>query len=1251
MPLGIRYPKGWETGQTKNPSFADQWFFQTTNVNTTPYTRNIPGASIPVAPRKYSDARTVVFWCCVKKDTGTSYRARLRVAPIVATPGNRNVETFTCADNQTVKLNGTNDVWTSPGFDANDLYPRTGPTTDTVLPVGTDELITPGHLIYVEFDRFDPVDERFFTDWDGPLGINEYIGYRLVIERRDGNNFTDSGTTELQIHSMGVTVVQAPANPNHAATYVSLTSGFIQSAQCPSAYGDLNMRPHYFRWVPGNWDNVQSAHLNVMLLCFNGNAREALVRLTEIDPLVSAPPGVETRNTRAEYTFEDPFVGDEQTGDVVFWRSPDLSVVLSPTQDMLLGVDFDEQNSLSTNMPLVWMEIIQRDFNLTETFHPASNGARITFAVLNDYSTPPCSLFDPTWYQSMPDDRILSRKIYAAFRHREPANPSTVTLCLDSDLESNHLGLEGTSLTLVRTGQELSSTPNADTGVKNRYGPITPVDPLELAGRRKLIWGLDDSTATSGQPGDCGVAYALNVPNSEFLDLGDLFEVGAFDPEGCAATSAGLGDPGKLYISNGSSLPKMFDPEEGAIQNAGVPTPFPDELPSYVLEDTSQSPQGGLPDGTYIYRYTLRNCCTGQESDPNPDDITVVILGGNPAAQVRFSFAGVRIPADDQICEICLYRTVQNGAFPILGKVGCFNPDETTVFVDDLADSEFFDDDGVTFADPLSLLNAPMPCVPYIVEFRNRIFGAGDIPILTPAGTVFVTNGSDIIIGSGDVDWDRCLEGKYIQVGSDCAKYEIDRVLPPEVGISPPLGRLQLVDPYEGTTKGDQTYRICGRPNRLYYSEPLEGCAWPVVNFIDVEPGDGDRIMGLSSNFDRLVIYKRRKTYVMTFGEIPALEVVVPARISSDIGGVAPRSYAQIENGTVGLADRGLALFDGRGISHVPESDQANDIFVNENNPRYVRRDDLGRVIDAVGVFYPKREQYLLLLPTVQTVRGCNLMYVWDTSLRNVTILEFCQEFQSMVVGKDSEGNQRVYLGDSNGFVWVFDIGDIDGVGTPGATGTVRGTITASGIDNGAAYIEDSSATFLEGGLPELAALSGTVGLTPSLAGDELALAGVCIYYREVGTDVWVQRTIYASTKTRLYVTPSIGTDDISGYEYMIGAIQFEAVFKPFNYGSDDYTKRNWRYSLVHEIEEYSSDLEIELRPDFSSEDQFAGDIVNEDGTTGRHFKMDYKTGRQIGRVEKVPHTYMQVVLKNFAPDEPVRIINHVLAVTPRQSR
>ncbi|GAG41833.1 unnamed protein product, partial [marine sediment metagenome] len=252
----------------------------------------------------------------------------------------------------------------------------------------------------------------------------------------------------------------------------------------------------------------------------------------------------------------------------------------------------------------------------------------------------------------------------------------------------------------------------------------------------------------------------------------------------------------------------------------------------------------------------------------------------------------------------CIYRTVLDGDFPVMAKVGCFDPSLSTLFVDDVADAALdFINDG------LSLLNGPMPCVPVVAEFRNRLFGMGDIPDLSPAGTVSVTTDSDIVVGDFDVEWDRCLEGKFIQVEGDCRTYEIDKVLPPDVGLSPSIGRLKLTDLYENPSDTDLNYIICGRPNRLYISEPLEPECWPAANFLDIESGDGDRLMGAVSNFNRLVICKRNKTYVLTFNEQPAIEVVVPTRISSDIGCIGPRTFAQIESGSAWLSDRGIAMY------------------------------------------------------------------------------------------------------------------------------------------------------------------------------------------------------------------------------------------------------------------------------------------------------------------------------------------------------
>ena len=479
------------------------------------------------------------------------------------------------------------------------------------------------------------------------------------------------------------------------------------------------------------------------------------------------------------------------------------------------------------------------------------------------------------------------------------------------------------------------------------------------------------------------------------------------------------------------------------------------------------------------------------------------------------------------------------------------------------------------------------------------------------------------------------------------------------IWVSPPIGRLKLYEEYEGTTDSGLTYTICGHKNRLWFSEPLEPEFWPNANFLDVEPGDGDRLIGGASNFDALVICKRSKTYILRFDTNPLIEVNVPSRVSTDIGCIAPRSFAQVEDGTVWLSDRGIAMFDGRGVKHIPASDRFNEILIDPDNPNYIRRDAQGRVIDAVGVFYPKREQYLLLLPTVQTVRGSNLMLVWDTSLDNITIYQFCQEFQSMVVAKDADGNQRVYMGDTNGFVWIFDVGDTDGVGYPNATGSVRGSVSSAGVESGASFLEDVDATFLTGGLPQLANLSGVAGLTPAFGASpnesgELGIAGVCVYMRAADADLddpWTVRTVYAATETKLYVTPSWGTETPeAGYDYMIGPIEFMALFKPSNLGTDDALKRDWKQVVTFIPESVSSSLRVELLPDMQNIDDEELTVTDSEGNTGagRTFDLSGTKGRIKRTVGRRVYNYMQVRMSNFAPDEPIQLLNHALLSNPR---
>ena len=1167
-------------------------------------------------------------------------------------------------------LAGYPDAWMFQGVSNTHFGPLTTINGGDLAPFDITE--SDEQVLLVEFDRFDPEAEEFFQFWDaiadagddsafvGFTGMPNYVRATLIA----------GALTNLHMTAMHIAVQQAPGPINNTCTRVFSGRTTIQT-QTPNVGRTTAFEifpdggTARFAYRAAEWDGVTEIYLSVP-----GLMGGIILPAQGADyQLVDYPDDVNDAQTVLD-SFS--FIGMSGGSGMDMFRSADMLAILNALPDATkVGWDYrlGGFGGNSAGISPTHIHVVQK--SCTKSVFVIDIGAA--------YGNPGPSkkvgrgwaaYFDPLWFEDFEDALFTQRRQAGTLRHRADANLLKYNCRHDAvlDARDNTPDVSVTALTMPEqyTTSGLAAVDNPQFRYQEKGISIN--DPLQIAGTRKLFGKTtsDSSTLAGLTDATQGIVlwYAHTVPLTDSPELGPLFPLGAFNPEGCASTSAGLGDhPGLLVITNGSTTPKHFNPAVPVIEDNGVPTPFCDEIPSTVVEDTGASPFNGLGLGIYRYRYTLRNCCTLKESDPNPDNIVVDTSGASPAAKVTLSFANVRIPGDDQICEICIYRTVLGGNFPVMAKVGCFDIAQTSLFVDDVADAALdFINDG------LSLLNAPMPCVPVVAEFRNRLFGMGDIPDLSPAGTVSVTAGSDIVTGDEDVEWDRCLEGKFIQVEGDCRNYEIDKVLPPESGLSPAIGRLKLTDEYEGTDDTQLNYILCGRPNRLYISEPLEPECWPASLFLDVEPGDGDRLMGSVANFNRLVICKRRKTYVLTFNENPALEVVVPTRISSDIGCIGPRTFAQIESGSVWLSDRGVVIYDGRSVRNVPESEQMNNLFIDPDNDNYVRRDSNGRVIGAVGVFYPKREQYLLLLPTVNSTRGADLMLVWDIKLKNITLLKFCQEFDAMVVAKDSEGNERVYLGDDQGFVWIYDIGDNDGVGFPNAVGTVRGTIDnlgalGNGIDQptGASIIGDTTATFITGGLPELAGLSGIAGLSGAVLAGELGMAGACVFVRAPDAPLdspWIQRVVYASTEKVLYVTPNWTAVERPqvGWDYMIGPIELVSLFKPSNYGTDDILKRDWRQVVTHIPEDVASILRVELLPDFANSDPEELTVVNEeDGELetgeGRIYDMSFSKARQVRPVGRLIHNYMGVRMRNFAPEEPIRVLNHHLMMTPKASK
>ncbi len=1247
--MAFRYPKNMQVGY--NTPLAQD------NIDTTRYYFGVePWDHIAIAPRRFPNVRKVRFWVAISNSDTAALTAMMKIWPASSTNGKPfSPQTLDLSPGNFAPTGGNPFNPTPPGSggvdNADFAFNRSG-DLQTTNAINTG---LPGMTVHtIEFDVFDATDADFFEFWNSIEGEDTFTAFQWALDVTSGPG--GPAASDITVRQFGYEVTQAPASENIATTFIELQNRFNVTGTGNADYDINDAEPVFglfrLRYRENDWNGIDSIHLMLFGGCKN-NVSTTTVRLNRIDSDGTVTGSVAIAVTTVHESQTPAWGAANRYG---YYRTEDLKDLLEDGNDYYFDYKHDNNpasGASETGGIMAWLEIKQRDFTRTTTTHSASINT-VNWLVGESNSNAATyfhqSVFDPLHYEDVPESSFHAQELFASLRRGITVNDPEIVLYISAFLE-------GAETQPPLGASDIAILPSAKgSTVDNRWRwtqfTITANNPINLAGIRRLFYvkaiGGTWTGAQNEHGGALGLLYVFDVPNEETPELGPLFELDAFNPEGCAATSAGLGDnPGVLVITNGSTIPQKFNPVAQNIENAGIQEPFEDEVPQATSTDTAASPTGGLVPGIYTYRYTFCNPCTRKESDPNPDDIVVDTSARSPRAEVTLSFAGVQIPGDDQIDRICIYRTVVGGDFPVMAKVGELDISSGAfLFIDALEDDELdFDNDG------LSLLNGAMPCVPVIVEHKNRLVGMGDIPNLTPEGTVTVTNGSQIVSGSG-TEFSRCDVGKLIQIGSDCRQYEIARILAPELGSPDGEVRLKLSEEYDGTTDTGLLYTICGRPNRLYFSEPLEPECWPAINFLDVDPGDGDRLMGAVSNFDAILACKRNKSYRVAWRENPITEIVVPTLISKDVGMIGPRSPAQVASGSVFLADRGLGLFDGRSVTHLPESDHMNDLFTNPNNARYVRRDRNGRVIGAAGAFYPAKEQYLLLLPTVQTDRGANLMVVWDVSLRNITLFEFCQEFVSIEVGKDADGNQRVYLGDASGFVWLFDIGTNDGVGYPNSTGTVSGTVTRAGVDdNGASFFDDDNASFIIGGLPELAGGISGVGLSGLDGDSQLGLAGVCLFFRENENDEWKRRQIFLSNGTRIWVTPSWGADQPDeGWEYMLGPIEFNASFKPTDYGTADFEKRPWRHAIEYDPQQVGTQLQVELLFDFESVDPVSGTQL-EDGRKARVFDLSLSRGKQVEPVERTIDNFLQVKLRNFAPDQPVRLLNHYLMITPKVSR
>lgn len=215
------------------------------------------------------------------------------------------------------------------------------------------------------------------------------------------------------------------------------------------------------------------------------------------------------------------------------------------------------------------------------------------------------------------------------------------------------------------------------------------------------------------------------------------------------------------------------------------------------------------------------------------------------------------------------------------------------------------------------------------------------------------------------------------------------------------------------TTEGGVNY-----PTRIRWSDINNQNSWPALNYIDVEPNDGDKIVSIIAFKDSIYIFKRRSIYrLMSTGGAGANAFIIRP-FSRNIGTYAKNSVRVIPN--VGIAflagqtqyilgDNELSSFNYSQLEAIGDDVQRNFDVVQHNQWQ-----------NSVSGVYPQRYQYLISVSTAGSTTTESLVYDY---IKKGWTSYIGINFNMLETAIDNTGRQVLLAGDFNGNVYEYSEG------------------------------------------------------------------------------------------------------------------------------------------------------------------------------------------------------------------------------------
>lgn len=490
-----------------------------------------------------------------------------------------------------------------------------------------------------------------------------------------------------------------------------------------------------------------------------------------------------------------------------------------------------------------------------------------------------------------------------------------------------------------------------------------------------------------------------------------------------------LAPSGALFAATGVTAMLKWDGMASQYLTVGVTAP--------TVAPTAAWSGSGAISGSYTayYRYVDAN---GNLS--NPIQVQTIPTANNNST---ITYSGLQLPTNDGTHTPIVRRQLLRNT----------NGQTTTFYVDidttDLSstslsstntDSQLTANTAIPSAN-LFTFGTPPSWKAAIANHLGRMFAAAEVVV--DQGVAVTTNGSTAVLIVGYPGSVAPFGGRMLYVTGASQGYTLATSTDPSV--------ITLTTPYADPTVPYASYAIRPAPTErrlIYYSQANLPEAWPPSNAISLQE-DGDEITGLMPFGSFLYILESHHIYRLTYQTDPGVDGGVFLALNR--GCLNQRCWVLVEGTAYLLDDQGIHAYGGARDSE-PISSAIQDLFRFSDS-------DL-RVNWAASKWF-----HAVHFPPQETIRwfvalaGTYLPYhaiCYNYRQKRWWIEQWAVPIGASALGRlgKSTRTPQVYLGTSATRIVAMWQGTLDG---PDPTqGTVRGTVTSSGLDS----FTDSTATF-----------------------------------------------------------------------------------------------------------------------------------------------------------------------------------------------